>query len=230
MPFDAVFNAKEVEPKQGGSKHAVGNKWQGSITGTRVDPTKDQKGGMFIVTFTSPGGSIDNRYNLWNESTQAVKIAKEQLSALCHATGIFQIDFKNDGAALRGARLLYDIGFQAGQEPTAEKPEGGYVEVKKVYDLNGNDSWGSGAAPSQQQQTSGFNQQQQQPNVNQQQQTNNAAANNGNWNSGGPAQNQVQSGWNAGNQQQQQPNNQQQQNNAGGWQQGNEQQKPPWNN
>ena len=142
MPLDATFDARTVEPRQSGGKHQVGNKWQGIITNTLVKPTKDQKGGIFEVEFSSPGGTIKNNYNIWNESEAARNIAKQQLSALCHATGIFQIDFKNDGAALRGGKLLYDVGFQAGQEPSAEKPEGGYVEVKKIYDINGNDSWG----------------------------------------------------------------------------------------
>jgi len=211
MPFDAVFDARTVEPRQSGGKHQVGNKWQGVITNTLVKPTKDQKGGIFEVEFSSPGGTIKNNYNIWNESEAARNIAKQQLSALCHATGIFQIDFKNDGAALRGGKLIYDVGFQAGQEPSAEKPEGGYVEVKKIYDINGNDSWGG---QSQQQPSSGFAQQQtqqqpaQQQPVQQQQQQ--------------PA---VQSGWNA-QPQQQQPSTPQ----GGGWQQGGQQQQqPPWN-
>jgi len=211
MSFDAVFDARTVEPRQSGGKHQVGNKWQGVITNTLVKPTKDQKGGIFEVEFSSPGGTIKNNYNIWNESEAARNIAKQQLSALCHATGIFQIDFKNDGAALRGGKLIYDVGFQAGQEPSAEKPEGGYVEVKKIYDINGNDSWGG---QSQQQPSSGFAQQQtqqqpaQQQPVQQQQQQ--------------PA---VQSGWNA-QPQQQQPSTPQ----GGGWQQGGQQQQqPPWN-
>lgn len=211
MPFDATFDARTVEPRQSGGKHQVGNKWQGIITNTLVKPTKDQKGGIFEVEFSSPGGTIKNNYNIWNESEAARNIAKQQLSALCHATGIFQIDFKNDGAALRGGKLIYDVGFQAGQEPSAEKPEGGYVEVKKIYDINGNDSWGG---QSQQQPSSGFAQQQtqqqpaQQQPVQQQQQQ--------------PA---VQSGWNA-QPQQQQPSTPQ----GGGWQQGGQQQQqPPWN-
>lgn len=211
MPFDAVFDARTVEPRQSGGKHQVGNKWQGIITNTLVKPTKDGKGGIFEVEISSPGGTIKNNYNIWNESEAARNIAKQQLSALCHATGIFQIDFKNDGAALRGGKLLYDVGFQAGQEPSTEKPEGGYVEVKKIYDINGNDSWGG---QPQQQPSNGFAQQQtqqqpaQQQPVQQQQQQ--------------PA---VQSGWNA-QPQQQQPSTPQ----GGGWQQGGQQQQqPPWN-
>lgn len=211
MPFDAVFDARTVEPRQSGGKHQVGNKWPGVITNTLVKPTKDQKGGIFEVEFSSPGGAIKNNYNIWNESEAARNIAKQQLAALCYATGIFQLDFKNDGAALRGGKLLYDVGFQAGQEPSTEKPEGGYVEVKKIYDLNGNDSW---SGQQQQQPSSGFAQQQtqqqpvqQQPMQQQQQQ---------------PA---VQSGWNAQPQQQQSSTQQ-----GGGWQQsGQQQQQPPWN-
>jgi len=39
-----------------------------------------------------------------------------------------------------------DVNYQKGEEPTAERPEGGYVEVKKVYDVNGNEP---GKAPAQ---------------------------------------------------------------------------------
>lgn len=233
MPFDAVFDARSVEPRQGGGKHRVGNKWPGTITGTRVDETKDKKGGMFVVTLSSAGGSVDVRYNIWNESEQARNIAKQQLSALCHAIGIFQLNFKVDAAEIRGAKLLYDVGFQAGQEPSAENPAGGYVELKKVYDLQGNDTWNNGGA---QQQTSGFvppnNNQQQTQQMQSNNQQNNAGDQSmqGGWNNNSGGQQQQQSqpqnnqggGWNT---QQQQPDNNQQQ---GGWNNGGQQQTPPW--
>lgn len=225
MPYDAVFDASKVAPKQGGGGHPVGNKFPFRITSTDITPTKDNKGGMFAVEFTSDVGSIINRYNLWNESEAARRIANEQLSALCHAVGIFQVDFKNDGAALRGAQGLMDIGFQKGHEPSAEKPEGGYVELKKVYDKMGNEpgkapvnqgqpnaqqgAWGGNAAPQNQvapqtaqqgqgspQVQSGFN-----PNPAQ----NNAHA----FNSGGSV-------------------GQAQPSQSGGWQQGAGDVKPPW--
>lgn len=215
MPFDAVFNANEVKPQQSGGAHPVGNKFPFSITNTVVEPTKQGNGGKFVVELTSSAGSIRVNYNLWNESEQARNISKGQLSALCHAVGIFQVDFKNDGAALRGGVGLMDVGFQKGQEPSAEKPEGGYVEVKKIYDKNGNDPTQINATP-QQQVSSGFTQQQQTPPNNnggfgqqvstQQPNTANGA---GGWSSGGQQQQQ---------QTQQQPDQTQQQ--TGGWQQG----------
>ena len=121
----------------------------------------------------------------------------------------------NDGAALRGGVGLMDIGFQKGQEPSAEKPEGGYVEVKKIYDKNGNDPT-QGGSGQQAQGNSGFTQQQQQ---------NNAANQTTNWNTGNQQQNNnqqsnVQSGGNNGGQQSNHPDpnqNQQQQQQQGGW-------------
>jgi hypothetical protein len=156
MPYDAIFDARTIEPRQGGGPHPVGNKFPFTISHTSVEAVKTEqgqppKGGKFVVEFTSPAGSIKENYNLWNENETARKIAAQELSALCHATGIFNIDFKNDGAALRGAQGLMDIGFQKGHEPSAEKPEGGYVELKKVYDRSGNEPGKAQQAPQGQQ-------------------------------------------------------------------------------
>ena len=146
MPFNATFDANQFEPRQSAGGHPVGNKFPFEISHTEVKPTKDGTGGMFVVTFTTPAGQIDYRYNLFNQSAKAVEIAHGQFSALCRAVGRYQIDFNNDGAILRGAKGCLDVNYQKGEEPTAERPEGGYVEVKKVYDVNGNEP---GKAPAQ---------------------------------------------------------------------------------
>ena len=208
MQINEVFDATNIPPQQVGGRHPIGNKWDFQIANTAIEETSNKEGGMFVVTFVSSAGQIVFRYNLWNKSDQARKIAQGQLSALCHAIGIFQINFANEGANIRGARCKGDVGFQAGHEPTAEKPEGGYVEIKKIYDMNGiepgqsgnvasqanpaggttgGQTWGGGNGATQQQ----VNQQQPNPNT-QQQQT---------WNNN-----------------QQQPNNTQQ-SQQGGWQQ-----------
>lgn len=202
MPYAAVFDASQHAPQQVGAKHPPGNKFPATITGTDVKDTKDNTGKLFEITFTTPAGSIRNNYNLWNSSDTAVKIAVGQLSAVCHATGIFKVDFNNDGAALRGGKCLIDVGFQSGQESSAEKPEGGYVEIKKVYDINGNEP---GKGPTPQAQPQG------QPQVQTWSpgpQTNTAQAQPQNWGTG----------------QQAQPEK-----SAGSWQQGaGAQEKPPW--
>lgn len=195
MPMQGSFDAAGVKPFQFGDKHPIG-RFPFQISNTSITPTKDNSGGMFVVEFTTPAGVISNRYNLWNQSEKAVEISQGQLSALCHATGIFRLDWTNDGAALRGGRGVLDVALQKGEEPD------GFVEVKKVYDSNGNEP-GKGPAPAapqpQQQQAP---QQQPQPNPN-------PAANNG----GMPA-----VGWgNAQNGQNTPMQNASQANNAGGW-------------
>ncbi len=171
---------------------------------------------MFVVAFTTPQGMISKRYNLWNNSPKAVEIAHKELSALCHATGIFQLTFKDDGAALRNAQGVIEIDWQKGNEPTAEKPGGGYTEVKKVLDRNGNEP---GKAPVAAPQTQGWGNAQQAPAQQAPQQTQ-PAANSGGWQNGPAPVQQVQP-------QQQQPTNT-------SWQPGPTQgqtpvgEKPPW--
>jgi hypothetical protein len=163
MPYNATFDANQFEPKQIGGGHPPGNKFPFEITNTEVVATKDNDGGMFVVEFSTPAGSIVMRYNLFNKSPKAVEIAHGQFSALCRAVGRYQVDFNNDGAVLRGARGLLDVGWQRGQEPSAEKPDGGYTEVKKVYDIHGIEP-GKNNAVSQQQPQTQQNAQPSQPN------------------------------------------------------------------
>lgn len=138
MQIQGSFDANQHAPKQLGASLPPG-KYPFQISNTSIQPTKDNDGGMFVVEFSTPSGNAVMRYNLWNKSPQAVEIAHGQLSALCHAVGIFKIDYANEGAALRGAQGMLEIGWQKGNEPTAEKPEGGYTEVKRVFDKNGNE-------------------------------------------------------------------------------------------
>ncbi len=143
MPMQGSFNAQEFAPKQVGTSHPTGDKFPANISNTSIEPTKDGDGGMFIVEFTTPAGSIAMRYNLWNKSAQAVAIAKGQLSALCHATGVFKLDWQNDGAALRNAQCQIDVGDQIDKQT---KLPNGYTQITKVYDRNGNEP---GKPPSQ---------------------------------------------------------------------------------
>lgn len=144
MPMQGSFDASQFVPKQGGGAHPVGKGFDATISNTSIEPTKAGDGGMFIVEFSTPAGRINSRYNLWNKNEKAVQIAHGELSALCHATGVFRLDFQNDGAALRNARCKIDVGLQNEAEPD------GYVEVKKVMDANGNEPGRGPGIPPQQ--------------------------------------------------------------------------------
>lgn len=133
MQMQGSFDAAQFAPKQMGTSHPPGKKFPAVITGTSIEPTKDQTGGMFIAEFTTPSGVALFRYNLWNKEPKAVEIAHGQLSALCHATGIFRLDWQNEGAALRNARCCIDVDLQNANEPN------GYTQITKVYDANGNE-------------------------------------------------------------------------------------------
>lgn len=134
------FDARQHAPKQmGTTTHPIG-KFPFQISNTICKPVKDNEKAWFLeVEFSSPVGIAVMRYNLENPSPKAVEIAHGQLSALCYATGVFQLNYQNQGAELRGALGMMEIGWQRGEEPTAEKPEGGYTEIKRVFDKNGNE-------------------------------------------------------------------------------------------
>lgn len=230
MQLPDNLDTRNIPPQQGISTHPAGMfAFQITNTYLKDTPVKEQvkTGAMLVVEFTSDAGRIENRYNIVNPSQQAMEIAQKELSALTHAIGIFQVAFpkKPDGTpnyemaghTLRGGRGKMEVAPQTDKEG---KPNG-YMEVKKVFDINGNEPGkGGGGAPmtqqangswsnnQQPQQNNGWNNQppQQQPQNNpppQQQPTQQQQPPQG-WN------NQPQQG------QQQQPNN--------GWQQ-----QPPQN-
>ena len=126
------FDANQHAPKQLGAIVPPG-KWPFQISNTAIVPTKAGDGGMFVVDFNTPHGVAQMRYNLWNQSPKAVEIAHGQLSALCHATGVFKVNWQTQGAELRGAQGMIEVALQ---DP--EKPDG-YTEVKRVFDKNGNE-------------------------------------------------------------------------------------------
>ena len=190
------FDATKIEPKQSaGTNHPVG-RFPFTISDTSIEENKNKDGGFFMVEFTTPAGVAVMRYNMWNKNPQAVDIAQGQLSALCHATGRYQVGWQDEGAALRGAQGMIEVGFQKDQGPSPERPNGGYTEIKKVMDAAGNEP-GKGSAPSTQVQ----------PNSNAAPMTSNGQ---GGWNNNNPAPNPNQN-----------PNPNPAPNpNAGGWQQG----------
>jgi hypothetical protein len=157
MQVNWQFNANQYEPKQGIEGHPPALKIPFTITNTEIKPTKDStpenQSGYLAVEFTSPIGSIIQRYNIKNNTPKAVEMAYQQLSALCRAVNIYQIDGNNECAALCGGKGLMDVGYQKDEEPNSQFPDRkGYTELKRVYDLAGNDPSKPGQAQRGQQQ------------------------------------------------------------------------------
>lgn len=130
-----IFDASDVMPEQGTSKHPQG-KFPATLTNTELKPNKSGEGQYLAVTFTTPSGTIINRYNLQNNNQQTVDIAVKQLSALCWATGVMRVNMNAAAQELRGAKCMIDVQDQP------ENPK--YSEITRVYDANGNEP-GKGA-------------------------------------------------------------------------------------
>lgn len=97
-------------------------------------PTKDTKGTMLVLTleaFDGPdkGNSQILRLNLNNESAKAMKIANDQLTAICHVVGM-PGGFQQATDELHNKPFVVEIGAQASNDK--------FTEVKAVYDMNGN--------------------------------------------------------------------------------------------
>ncbi len=145
-----VFNANQYQPNQGMGIHPPAQKVPFTISNTEIVETNAKDGQfMLVVEFTSPLGMVINRYNIKNNNPKTVEIAYGQLSALCHATGRFNINGATECSELRGGTGLMDVGYQKNEEPDPAYPDRkGYTELKKVYDAAGNQP---GKAPAQQQ-------------------------------------------------------------------------------
>lgn len=97
--FDQPFDAKTVQPREAFEPLPAG--WYNAkIIESEAKPTKDNNGGYLQLTLEildgeHKGRKVFDRLNLWNQNTQAVEIAHRQLSAYCHATGVFIVQDSN---------------------------------------------------------------------------------------------------------------------------------------
>lgn len=139
-----AFNAQLHQPQYGGGGGGLPpGKYKGVIVNSsKEDVVKNGQvvGGYLALDLTPIDGPLKDqkhtdRLNLMHTNPTTVEIANKQLSAYCHVTGVFQFE---DTAQLHGKPFLFEIGYQKGQEPTQEKPNGGYTEVKEIRDLAGN--------------------------------------------------------------------------------------------
>ena len=157
QPFDAT----KIDPTQGEGNLPVG-KHKVVIYSSDIKPTKEKDGGYLQLNvkviegdFTGMSGAM--RFNIYLEkSPEAMEIARRRLSAVCHVCNTYN---------LTQSEQLYNIPFYVEVVAQADPK---YTEIKKVYDVNGNEPGKAGQQQQQlvQQQTNqqafntAFNQQQ----------------------------------------------------------------------
>jgi len=128
-----TFDANQYEPATG-SPPAMPTDWYNvMMTDSEVRETKDKQGAYLFCTFKVLDGQYAGRLawarlNLWNKNPVAVEIAQGELSAICHAVNVFQVQ---DTAVLHGkplmARIVYkpaEAGYDEGNDVKAYAPLG----------------------------------------------------------------------------------------------------------
>jgi len=154
-----AFNAQQYDPTQSVGGLPVG-KHPVIVESSEVKANKANDGGYLqlnlkLIDGPQTGTTGAYRLNLYHSNPQTAEIAHRQLSAICHVIGVFNVQ---DSQQLHNIPFIVEVGLQKGEE-AAQK---GYTEVKKVFDINGNEPGkaGQGAAPAQPQGQGGFGQQQ----------------------------------------------------------------------
>lgn len=138
------FNAQQFDPTQGVGGLPIG-RHPVVIDSSEVKANSKNDGGYLqlnlkVIDGPQQGTMGAYRLNLYNANQQAVEIAHRQFSAVCHVTGVYNVQ---DSGQLHNIPFVIEVG------PQKNDPQ--YTEVKKVFDINGNEPGqaGAGAANAQ---------------------------------------------------------------------------------
>lgn len=134
-----MFDATQITPNEmiaGSLPPSDENGWPVVITDSQLVPTRDNpNSGMLVLTLQITEGEYVGatgawRLNLYHEtSEQARNIAARELSAICHVTGVFQIQ---ESSQLHGKPFRAIVKLQDG-----EGGQKGYTNIKGCKTLDG---------------------------------------------------------------------------------------------
>src|ERR1044072_1800527 len=148
------FNASTVAPNATLEPLPTGQ-YPVIITKTDMKPTKAGTGAFIEVALTVQGGESPNRkvfdrLNIQNPNETAVTIAYATLSAICHVTGVLNLQ---DTQQLHGKPFIAVVK----KIPRGDQPDVMTNEVAGYKDINGNDPGKAGqvAQPAAQPQWAG---------------------------------------------------------------------------
>jgi Protein of unknown function (DUF669) len=127
------FNATQFDPTQGTGALPVG-KHLVVATASEVKPAKTGNSGLVefelqVIEGEFKGSTGGVRFNLYNESQQAVEIAHRQFSSFCTVVGVLNPE---------GTEQLHNIPFMVEVALQKEPNPNKYTEVKKFFDAQGN--------------------------------------------------------------------------------------------
>jgi hypothetical protein len=111
------FDASQVAPDTGGGDPVPAGWYNVMIDESEMKPTKAEGGLRLSLRFTIMDGQYANRkvftgLNLKNANPVAQEIAYKQLSAICHAVGVMQVQ---DSQQLHGRPLKIKVKVKAAQ-------------------------------------------------------------------------------------------------------------------
>lgn len=144
------FDATQVDPAGGTPSFPIGVHTVVIIASSKQGVKDKPSDGMLVFNMRIIEGENTGfvgayRLNMWNSNQQSSQIAAQQLSALCHVTGRYQL-------ATDQCTELFNIPFKivVTQQPNNDK----YTQISAVQDMAGNPptkgSLPGAAAPGQQ--------------------------------------------------------------------------------
>lgn len=128
---DFAFDANGVEPAKDVSEPMPNGWYRMQIESTDYRPTKSGGGRFLELVWTVLDGEYKGRkvwdtFNVVNENEQAVEIAKAQLSAVCHATGVLRFQSHQQlraKTALVRVVIKHQDGYSSKNEAKAYKAD-----------------------------------------------------------------------------------------------------------
>ena len=151
------FDASQVAPNTGNPDPIPAGWYNAQIDESEMKPTKDGTGTYLQLRFSVVEGQYANRkvyarLNLRNSNPVAQEIAYHELSAICHATGVMQLQ---DSQQLHGIPMKIKVKLRAASgDYDASNEIGSYKHINEQVD---------GAAPASGGAPAGFGNQAQQP-------------------------------------------------------------------
>jgi len=141
MKLQTTFDATQYDPTQGGGQLPLG-RHPVVIETSEVKASKAGDSGYLqlnlrVTEGPAVGETGPMRFNLYHSNAKTVEIAHKQLSAVCHVTGVFAL---SDSAQLHNIPFVVEVGAQSDPK---------YTEVKRVYDMRGNEPHRQGTGAQQ---------------------------------------------------------------------------------